>query len=150
MCYPLLYFVRVSSLHIQSEFLYPTCPTIPYSIHSLYPQNLNFPKTPPLTLPLHRISKPKKPSQPPPPPPPTPPPSQDLEPQKTLPTTPSPPPSTQPSSTTNPPPEYAHSGRGGAGNWIQPSTLLKTGTFTSSTTPTAAPSSTTTPQISTP
>ncbi|KAF2744812.1 hypothetical protein M011DRAFT_479569 [Sporormia fimetaria CBS 119925] len=35
--------------------------------------------------------------------------------------------------------QYAHSGRGGAGNWYQPSALAQTGTFTSST-----PSDTTT------
>ncbi|KAF1958383.1 hypothetical protein CC80DRAFT_442327, partial [Byssothecium circinans] len=45
--------------------------------------------------------------------------------------------------------DYAHTGRGGAGNWYQPSELSKTGTFTSAADTTSLPTSEK-PQISTP
>jgi hypothetical protein len=51
--------------------------------------------------------------------------------------------------TSQPPSEYAHMGRGGSGNWYQPSELQKDGTFTQPTDATAIPTSSK-PAISTP
>ncbi|KAL6709415.1 hypothetical protein ACN47E_001822 [Coniothyrium glycines] len=45
--------------------------------------------------------------------------------------------------------EYAHMGRGGAGNWYQPTELQKEGTFSAAVDSTAAPSGSK-PQVSTP
>jgi GTPase involved in cell partitioning and DNA repair len=51
--------------------------------------------------------------------------------------------------TSQQPSEYAHMGRGGSGNWYQPSELQKDGTFTQPGDSTAVPTSSK-PQISTP
>ncbi|KAF2273638.1 uncharacterized protein EI97DRAFT_382968 [Westerdykella ornata] len=46
--------------------------------------------------------------------------------------------------------EYAHMGRGGAGNWYQPHELSHSGSFNQTSDSTAAPSATSKPQVSTP
>ncbi|OAK99216.1 hypothetical protein IQ06DRAFT_336813 [Phaeosphaeriaceae sp. SRC1lsM3a] len=51
--------------------------------------------------------------------------------------------------TSQQPSDYAHMGRGGAGNWYQPTELQKDGTFTQPADSTAIPTSSK-PQISTP
>ncbi|KAI4630742.1 hypothetical protein J4E80_001680 [Alternaria sp. BMP 0032] len=56
------------------------------------------------------------------------------------------PPQVQPSNASQ---DYAHMGRGGAGNWYQPTELQKEGTFTQAADATAIPTSSK-PQISTP
>lgn len=72
-------------------------------------------------------------------------PTQDPEAQHTSTSTPSPNPT--PSSST--PQLYAHTGRGGAGNWYQPSQLAKDGTFSTPSDATALPT-TAKPNVSTP
>ncbi|KAF2637205.1 hypothetical protein P280DRAFT_472382 [Massarina eburnea CBS 473.64] len=59
------------------------------------------------------------------------------------------PPATSSPLPTNSNQEYAHTGRGGAGNWYQPSELSKTGTFSSPSDTTTLPTADK-PQISTP
>ncbi|CAO2653203.1 Nn.00g026140.m01.CDS01 [Neocucurbitaria sp. VM-36] len=70
--------------------------------------------------------------------------AEDIEANRTPTSTTAPP--TQPSSASQ---EYSHMGRGGAGNWYQPSELQKEGTFTQPSDSTAIPT-TSKPQISTP
>ncbi|KAF1936701.1 hypothetical protein EJ02DRAFT_76229 [Clathrospora elynae] len=54
-----------------------------------------------------------------------------------------------PAQTPNTPQDYAHMGRGGAGNWYQPTELQNEGTFTQPADSTAIPTSAK-PQVSTP
>ncbi|KAH7135861.1 hypothetical protein B0J11DRAFT_519416 [Dendryphion nanum] len=54
------------------------------------------------------------------------------------------------STPTQPPSEYAHMGRGGSGNWYQPRELEQSGSFQQPVDSTAAPSTNTKPNISTP
>jgi hypothetical protein len=71
--------------------------------------------------------------------------TQDIEANRTAANT-----NVQPAQTTSQQPsEYAHMGRGGAGNWYQPTELQKDGTFTQAADSTAVPTSSK-PQISTP
>ncbi|KAK7183205.1 hypothetical protein DPSP01_011419 [Paraphaeosphaeria sporulosa] len=74
---------------------------------------------------------------------------EDVEAQRT-PTTASPPPTSSASSTNAQ--AYAHTGRGGAGNWYEPSKLAKDGTFSSpsSADATAPPTNNARPNVSTP
>ena len=58
-------------------------------------------------------------------------------------------PSSSTASTSQQPQDYAHTGRGGAGNWYQPTALAQSGTFTSATDATAIPTSSK-PQVSKP
>ncbi|KAF2020587.1 hypothetical protein BU24DRAFT_416255 [Aaosphaeria arxii CBS 175.79] len=48
------------------------------------------------------------------------------------------------------PADYAHMGRGGAGNWYQPTSLRTNGTFSTTPDSTAAPAPTSKPNVSTP
>lgn len=74
------------------------------------------------------------------------PPSKDIEANRTSATTA---PSTRPAQPANASQDYAHMGRGGAGNWYQPTELQKEGTFTQPGDSTAIPTSSK-PQVSTP
>lgn len=58
-------------------------------------------------------------------------------------------PCTQPTPSSSASQDYAHMGRGGAGNWYQPSELAKEGSFTQPADATATPSAAK-PQVSTP
>lgn len=55
-----------------------------------------------------------------------------------------------PAKTSSQPSEYAHMGRGGSGNWYQPKELEQSGSFQQPADSTAAPSTSTKPNVSTP
>ncbi|KAF2738803.1 hypothetical protein EJ04DRAFT_26988 [Polyplosphaeria fusca] len=71
--------------------------------------------------------------------------AEDLEANRPLAASAAPPAQSSP----DPPPEYSHMGRGGAGNWFQPKELEQSGSFSQASDSTAQPT-TSKPNVSTP